>query len=229
MDGLSLKKAEGIPLFTEIRQRGKQIRIYDIEAGDNKPVLIEVPLPPNRSRYVRIRGRNFSVSEIVGYDGQGRRLNRGWWHATNFFGETPRPGRVLKSEEVLKEYRPGQEFAIAVHSGPAKFDPVDGVYVVAVVDGRIVVPRHRVPSYPYHNYEWNCSWIKNERLGGMTFRLPVQKEWVGKAVEFYVVLFGEGLDEARAELHLVTPHLRSLERRLQVRPIQALKNGPSNY
>jgi hypothetical protein len=229
VDGLSLKKAEGIPLFTEIRQRGKQIRIYDIEAGDNKPVLIEVPLPPNRSRYVRIRGRNFSVSEIVGYDGQGRRLNRGRWHATNFFGETPRPGRVLKSEEVLKEYRPGLEFAIAVHSGTAKFDPVDGVYVVAVVDGRIVVPRHRVPSYPYHNYEWNCSWIKNERLAGMTFRLPGQKEWVGKAVEFYVVLFGEGLDEARAELHLVAPHRGSIERRLQVRPIQALKNGPSNY
>jgi hypothetical protein len=63
----------------------------------------------------------------------------------------------------------------------------------------------------------------------MTFRLPVQKEWVGKAVEFYVVLFGEGLDEARAELHLVAPHRGSIERRLQVRPIQALKNGPSNY
>ena len=86
-----------------------------------------------------------------------------------------------------------------------------------------------MPSYPYHNYEWNCSWIKNEKLGGMTFRLPVQKEWLGKAVEFYVVLFGEGLDEARAELHLVTPQTRPSERRLQVRPIQALKNGPSNY
>jgi hypothetical protein len=229
VDGLSLKKAEGIPLFTEIRQRGKQIKIYDIEAGDNKPVLIEVLLPPNRSRYVRIRGRNFSVSEIAGYDGEGRRLDCGRWHATNFFGETPRTGRVLRSEEVLREYWPGQEFAVAIHSGIAKFDPVDGVYAVAVVDGRIVVPRHRVPSYPYHNYEWNCSWIKNEKLGGMTFRLPVQKEWLGKAVEFYVVLFGEGLDEARAELHLVTPQTRPSERRLQVRPIQALKNGPSNY
>ncbi len=229
VDGLSLKKAGGIPLFTEIRQRGKQIKIFDIEAGDNKPVLIVVLLPPNRSRYIRIRGRNFSVSEIVGYDGLGRKLDRSRWQATNFFGETPRPGRILKSEAVIKDYRPGQEFAIAVHSGAVKFDPVDGVYVVASVDGKIIVPRHRVPSYPYHNYEWNCSWIKSEGLGGMTFRLPVQKEWAGKAVEFIVMLFGRGFDEARAELHLVTPQARSGERRLQVRPIQAPPNGPSNY
>jgi hypothetical protein len=220
VDGLSFKKAEALPLFTEIRQRGRQIKIFDIEAGDNTPVLIEVLLPPNRSRYVRIRGRNFSVSEIAGFDGQGRKLDRSRWHATNFFGETPGPGRILKSVAVLKEYRPGQELAVAVHSGTTKFDPVDGVYVAAVVDGKIVIPRHRVPSYPYHNYEWNCSWLKTEKLGGMAFRLPVQKEWVGKTVELYAVLFGEGLAEARAELHLVTPQARSVERRLQVRPLR---------
>ena len=152
-EGLSLKAAEGIPFFTELRQRGRQIKIFDIEAGDGKPVLLEIPMPPGSCRYVRLRGRNFSVSEIVGFDGQGRKLDRGRWHATNFFGETPRPARILKSEAVLRDDRPGQEFAVAVHSGPVKFDPVDGVYVAAVIDGKVVVPRHRVPSYPYHNYE----------------------------------------------------------------------------
>ena len=226
-DGLSLKPAEGIPLFTELRQRGRQIKIFDIEAGEAKPILLEIPLPPGSCRYVRLRGRNFSVSEIVGYDGRSRTLDRGRWRATNFFGETSRPARVLKSEEVLRDYRPGQEFAVAVHAGPVKFDPVDGVYVAAVVDGIVVVPRHRVPSYPYHNYEWNCSWIKTEKLGGMTFRLPVEKEWDGKAVTFYVMFFGEGLDAARAELHLATPKSQAVERRLQVRPVQAPRSGPS--
>jgi len=35
---------------------------------------------------------------------------------------------------------------------------------------------------------WSCSWIKNEKLGGMRFRLPVHKEWAGKAVESYADL-----------------------------------------
>jgi len=224
-DGLSLGPAQGIPLFTELRQRGRRIKVFDVEVGDNKPVLIEVPLPPGRCRYVRLRGRNFSVSEILGYDGQGREVDRGRWHATNFFGETPRPGRVLKAQHALAgaDYRPGQEFAVAVHAGPARFDPIDGVYVTAVVDGKVVVPRHRVPAYPYHNYEWNSSWLKTQKLGGMTFRLPAREEWAGKAVEFYVMLFGDGLDAATAELHLVTPRERAVERRLQVRSAPAAR------
>ncbi len=225
-DGLSLEKTQGIPLFTELRQRGRRIKVFDVQVGDNKAVLIEVPLPPGRSRYVRLRGRNFSVSEIVGYDAQGRKVDRTRWHATNFFGETPRPGRVLKAQHALAvaDYRPGQEFAVAVHSGPAKFDPVDGAYVVAVVDGKVVVPRHRAPAYPYHNYEWNSSWLKTQKLGGMTFRLPAREEWAGKAVEFYVMLFGDGLDAATAELHLVTPREQAVERRLQVRVAPAARN-----
>jgi len=212
-EGLSLKAADGIPFFTELRQRGKTIKIFDIEVGNNTPVSIEVPLPKGLSRYVRIRGRNFSVSEILGYDGRGRALDRSRWRATNFLGETPLPRRVLKSVDLVKEYWPGQEYAVAVHSGPAKFDPVDGAYVVALVDGKPAVPRHRAPSYPYHNYEWNSG---NPKLGGMTFRLPVEKEWLGKEVEFRVMLFGDGADGAAAVLHLVTPNGIFAEKTLQV-------------
>jgi hypothetical protein len=89
-----------------------------------------------------------------------------------------------------------------VTAGPAKFDPVDGVYVVALVDGRPVVPRHRAPSYPYHNYEWNSGAPK---LAGLTFRLPIDRAWKGRTVEFRIMMFGDGADGARAELRLVTP------------------------
>jgi hypothetical protein len=129
-------------------------------------------------------------------------LDRSGWRATNFLGETPAPRRVLSAIHVPAEDRPGREYAIAVTAGPAKFDPVDGVYVVALVDGRPVVPRHRAPSYPYHNYEWNSG---APRLAGMTFRIPVDRAWKGKTVEFRVMMFGDGVDGARAELRLVTP------------------------
>jgi len=213
VEGLSLKAADGIPFFTELRQRGKTIKIFDIEAGEQKPVPIEVSLPKGLSRYVRIRGRNFSVSEILGYDGRGRPLDRSRWRATNFLGETPLPRRVLKTFHLVKEYWPGQEYAVAVHSGPAKFDPVDGAYVVALIDGKPIVPRHRVPSYPYHNYEWTSG---SPKLGGMTFRLPVEKEWLGKEVEFRIMLFGDGADGAGAILHLVTPNGIFAEKTLRV-------------
>jgi hypothetical protein len=55
----------------------------------------------------------------------------------------------------------------------------------------------------------------------MTFRLPVRDEWRGKTIEFVVLLSGRGAQEARAELHLVTPTAPAVERRLQVRPADA--------
>jgi len=164
--------------------------------------MISVPLAGGPWRYVRIRGRNFSVSEILGYDGAGRPLDRGGWRATNFLGETPAPRRVLSAIHVPAVDSPGREYAVAVTAGPAKFDPVDGVYVVALVDGRPVVPRHRAPSYPYHNYEWNSGAPK---LAGMTFRLSIDRAWKGKTVEFRIMIFGDGAEGAGAELRLVTP------------------------
>jgi uncharacterized protein len=39
----------------------------------------------------------------------------------------------------------------------------------------------------------------------MTFRLPIEKAWQGKAVEFRIMMFGDGADGAGAALRLVTP------------------------
>jgi hypothetical protein len=39
----------------------------------------------------------------------------------------------------------------------------------------------------------------------MTFRLPLEKEWRGKTVEFRIMMFGDGADGAGAALRLVTP------------------------
>jgi len=221
-DGSSLAAAESIPAAGSLRQRGKTVKIFDVDAGDEKPVAISVPLAGGPCRYVRIRGRNFGVSEILGFDGAGRSLDRSGWRATNFLGETPAPRRVLTAVHVPADDAPGREYAVAVTAGPAKFDPVDGVYVVALVDGRPVVPRHRAPSYPYHNYEWNSGAPK---LAGMTFRLPIDPAWKGKTVEFRIMMFGDGADGARAELRLVTPKPVFVPVPLRVGPPETAKEG----
>jgi len=213
--GLSLAAAEGLPASGSLRQRGKTVNIFDVDAGDKRAVMISVPLAGGPCRYVRIRGRNFGVSEILGYDGAGRPLDRSGWRATNFLGETPPPRRVLTAAHAPAGDAPGREYAVAVTAGPAKFDPVDGVYVVALVDGRPVVPRHRAPSYPYHNYEWNSGAPK---LAGMTFRLPIEPAWKGKTLEFRIMMFGDGADGAQAELRLVTPKPVFAEVPLRVGP-----------
>ena len=227
--GLSLAAADGIPFSAELKQRGQTIRVFDVDAGDKAPVAISVPLAGGPCRYVRIRGRNFGVAEIVGYDGAGKLLDRSGWKATNFLGETTVPRRVLTASYVPAEDAPGREYAVAVTAGPAKFDPVDGVYVVALVDGRAVVPRHRAPSYPYHNFEWNSGAPK---LAGMTFRLPIDRAWKGKTVEFRVMMFGDGADGAQAVLRLVTPRPVFAELPLRVgapgtvRPVPAPAPAP---
>jgi hypothetical protein len=215
--GLSLAAADTIPPSGTLKQRGKTIGIFDVDAGNKKPVPIIVRLAGGPCRYVRILGRNFGVSEIVGFDSDGRPLDRSAWRATNFSGTTPPPRRVLTAVHVptADDASAGREYAVAVTAGPSKFDPVDGVYVVALVDGRVVVPRHRAPSYPYHNYEWNSG---GPKLAGMTFRLPIEPAWARKRVEFRIMMFGDGADRAHAALRLVTPKPVFAEVALDVGP-----------
>ena len=217
MEDLESSGLHKIPFFKEIRCRRENIRIYDVQAGDGRPIRATIEFPENKSRYIRIHGRNFSVSEIFGYDGKEKELDRLKWHATNFYGVTSEPKGILKLKHYLTDYWPGQEFAVAVHAGEKKFHPVDDVYVAVLVDGKIVIPRHRAPSYPYHNYEWNSWWLKEQRLSGMTFRVPSRPEWVGKDMEFVVLLFSENITETKAILHLVTPKKPFQRRILSVR------------
>jgi len=216
--GLSFRETVGIPFSKEIRQRRQPIKLYDVEAGDGKPVTVVVSFPPNRSRFVRMRGRNFGVSEIVGYDRRGGKLDRSQWRATNFYGETAASPRILKSVHTLRQFWPGREFAVAVRGGKQKLDPVDGAFVVFAVDGKMIVPQKRAPSYPYHSYEANSSYLKDDKLEGMTFRLPVRPEWKGKKVEVCVVLSGEGAEDATARVRLVTPVAPDVPKIIHVTP-----------
>jgi hypothetical protein len=118
-DGLSLAAAEGIPAASPLKRRGRTIQIFDVDAGDKRPVGISIPLAGGPCRYVRIRGRNFGVSEILGYDGAGRPLDRSGWRATNFLGETPAPRRVLTAAHIPTWDGPGREYAVAVTAGPS--------------------------------------------------------------------------------------------------------------
>ncbi|MEE9516701.1 MAG: hypothetical protein V3V52_06335 [Candidatus Adiutricales bacterium] len=205
------------PFYEELRRRSGNLRIHDVAAGDGKPVKLKVEFPENRSRYIRIQGRNFSVSEIRGFDASGSEFDRSNWHATNFLGAQAVPSRVLYAVHTINRFWSGQELAVAVHAGEAKLDPVDDVYVVARVGDQITAAPKRAPGYPYHNYEWNSAWIKRNGLDGITFRFPVSPEWKGKEVEIYVLMFGERVSGAKADLYLVTPKKPLLQRILHVR------------
>ena len=207
------------PFYKELRRRSGNIRIHDVAAGDGKPIKLTVEFPGNRSRYIRIKGKNFSVSEIRGFDTAGSQLSRSKWHATNFFGAQAPPSRVLHAAHTINRFWPGQELAVAVYAGESKLDPVDDVYVVARVGDQIMAAPHRAPSYPYHNYEWNSWWIKRDGLKGMTFRFPVKPEWTGKEVKIYVLMFGDRVSGAKANLHQVTPRKPLLHRILHVRSL----------
>jgi hypothetical protein len=215
-----LPGADDIPFLKEIRRRDQKVLIYDVDAGDGRARTLTVELPPGRNRYLRIHGRNFSVSEIRGYNAAGSPLDRSDWKATNFFGPTPEPQRVLHLDPIVEDVWPGQEIAVSVNAAERIIDPIDGVYVTASVDGEIHIPDHRVPSYPYHNYEWNCSWLKRQKLSGLTFRLPVRKEWKGKRLHIRVFLFGEEVESIEARVYRVTPKKPFIIRELEVSPGQ---------
>jgi len=204
VEGIELPGQDRIPFFEELRRRDGNVRIHDVASGDGRPVVLAVDLPANTSRYVRILGRNFSVSEIYGFDPQDRKLDRSRWRATNFYGSTLQPYRVLQWTGTPKDHWPGQEIAVAVEAGPDRLHPIDDVIVVLRVDGEIIVPQRRAPSYPYHNYEWNSWWLMRDRLEGMTYRVPIDSSWKGRMIEGLVLLFGEHTQGVSASAHIVT-------------------------
>jgi hypothetical protein len=59
----------------------------------------------------------------------------------------------------------------------------------------------------------------------MTFRLPIDRAWKGKTVEFRVMMFGDGSDGARAELRLVTPKPVFVPMTLRVGPAAPEEDG----
>ncbi|MFC2158322.1 hypothetical protein ACFLT9_10845 [Acidobacteriota bacterium] len=214
---VSLPGLDEIPFSTELRRRSGNIRIHDVEAGDGNPVRISVTFPENLTQYIRIKGRDFSVSEIIGYDETGRPFSRDRWHATNFYGESRTPRRTLKVSPRIREWWPGQEIAVAVRAGVKNLDPVDGVYVVAICEDEFIVPEDRAPSYPYHNYEWNSSWLKREGLRGMTFRFQMKKEWEGKRIDIYAFLFNDQPEDITADSYVVTPQKPYAVKTLRIR------------
>jgi hypothetical protein len=204
VEGIQLPGLDLIPFYEELRRRDGDIRIHDVAAGDGRPVVLSVDLPANTSRYIRIRGRNFSVSEIHAFNLYDRKIDRSRWHATNFYGSTPQPRRLLQWTGTLPDHWPGQELAVAVKAGPDRLHPIDDVFVILRVGDEIIVPQHRAPSYPYHNYEWNSWWLMRDRLEGMTFRIPTDPSWLGRRIEALVILFGQSTQGVGASFHIVT-------------------------
>lgn len=219
VDGLSLKATDKIPFLKEIKRKQGSMNLYDVDAGDGAPVVVTINFPENQSRYLRLKGRNFTVAEIVGYDRDGKPLDRSNWRATNYYGEPATPTRVLRLSNPLVDYWPGQEIAVAVRSGKQKLNPVDGALVLIAVDGKMQVPQHRVPSYPYHAYEGcNGPSLIKRGLDGMTFRMPTRKEWAGHNIEVTVLLAGEGTEDATARVRIVTPNKPAIPKILSVSP-----------
>ncbi len=74
--GLSLAAADGIPPSAELGSAARRSGSSTSTRATRSPSRSPSRLPAGPCRYVRIRGRNFSVAEILGYDGAGRLLDR---------------------------------------------------------------------------------------------------------------------------------------------------------
>ncbi len=62
-------------------------------------------------------------------------------------------------------------------------------------------------------------WLLTNALSGLTFRLPVRKEWKGKHLHIQVFLFGEEVESIEARIYRVTPRKPFVTRVLEVAPL----------
>jgi hypothetical protein len=135
-------------------------------------------------RYVRTNLVPSKLAEIRGVAG-GKEIDRGGWRMTYLFPAFRKVQKAWSLPFVLEKAPAAGFLAVPCNGEHGR----DGAWVALRVDGKIVGPSDRAPSFPVNPWEYPVR--KTE--GNHTFFIPVTPEMVGKKCEVVVL----GFDSAK--------------------------------
>ena len=143
--------------------------------------LIKIPIH-QKIRYVRLRVQPQQIVEVEGFY-NGKPLNRRKWRASNLFAH---PGRMKCVKAwygsfTLSELADSSYLSIALNGKHG----VEGAYVAAKIDGKLVGAPDRAPSYPSNTWEYLVAW----RDANYTYYIPMKQEYVDKKIEIFVMAY----------------------------------------
>jgi len=160
----------------------------------NKEMLIEIN---DSVRYLRFAEFPQRIIEIEGYC-KGKALNRDNWKASNLFAHTSKLkcSKIWETEIILSEIAPGSYLSIALDGKHG----VDGAYVTARIDGKLIGSPDRAPSY--QSNVWVTPNARRDK--NYTYYIPIDKSIKGKKVEVFVMGFDESNQDFEPKVFINT-------------------------
>ncbi len=170
---------------------------------------IEIGKPVRYLRFIHAPSR---ILEIDGYR-NGRAIDRSSWTASNLFAPPSRLKchQVWKSVFRLNEIATDSYLCVALNG----VHGVEGAYVAATIDGRLVGAPDRAQSYPSNTWEY----VNSRSARNYTYYIPLSGNEVGREIEVFILGFEEKFEDFSPEVWIhayPVPYERvrvSLERR----------------
>jgi len=151
-------------------------------------------IPVNeRIQYLRFKSQPQNIVEIVGFK-NGKKLDRSKWSASNLFAHSSRMKCVKswKTTFTLEELASNSYLSIALNGKHG----VEGAYVAAKIDGKLIGAPDRASSYPSNTWEY----VAAERDANYTYYIPMKAEYVGKPIEIFVMAYDKNNTDIQPEV-----------------------------
>jgi len=145
----------------------------------------KITIPVNgKMRYLRLKKQPQQIVEIEGFF-KGEALDSGLWKASNLFAHPSRMKcvKAWKTKFTLNEIANNSYLSIALNGKHG----VEGAYVAAKVDGKLIGSPDRASSYPSNTWEY----VNAERDSNYTYYIPVDKSFTAKEIEVFVMGYQE--------------------------------------
>jgi len=135
-------------------------------------------------RFLRFRRFPQHIVEIEGFY-QGKSLDRSSWRASNLFAHSDemKPKKACSASFTLSELAKNSYLSVALNGKHG----VEGAYVAAKIDGKLVGAPDRAVSFPSNTWEY----VNARRDKNYTYYIPLKKEYVNKEIEIYVLAYDE--------------------------------------
>ncbi len=146
-----------------------------------------------KTRYLRFKQQPQQIVEIEGYY-KGKSLDRSQWRASNLFAHPTRIEctKSWKTSFVLDELAQNSYLSIALHGKHG----VEGAYVAAKIDGKLVGAPDRAASYPSNTWEY----INAQKDANYTYYIPMKDDYVGKQIEIFVMAYDKENKDLKPEV-----------------------------
>ena len=154
--------------------------------------LIIIPIH-NKTRYIRFKYQPQHIVEVEGYY-NGEPIDRNNWRASNLFAHPSRMKCVSswKTTFTLPEIANNSYLSVALNGKHG----IEGAYVAARIDGKLVGAPDRAASYPSNTWEY----VNAERDANYTYYIPLNDEYIGKEIEVFVMAYDKENTDIKPEV-----------------------------